>query len=459
MDAGRNDPCPCGSGKKYKKCCLREDDALAARVAEVRRDQERAESQVEHFAIARYGEDCLDDAWEDFSNGFEDVEVDGPEMQHFVPWVYYDWKPEGDPRHRILARAFLDESGGELREAERRGLEAALATPMSFHDVLEVFPGRGMTLRDIILGGERHVHERSGSQTLEPGDFLFARIVPFGPFALMIGSGAVPFPPIEKGAILDFRKAQQRVQPDPEILKRLFPEMKALYFNIAHRLMNPAPPRFCNTDGDPLEFHTVRYRIESPQAALDGLKDLAWGLTDKELASEVKYGEASELLRAEIPWRTAGNKVHKSWDNTVLGHIEVEGETLTVRVNSLKRAKRIRKEIEKRLRAMATLVGDEISSIVQALAKEKTPGGALRHAREEEESARFQTLPEVQAMIKEYMERHWESWIDEKIPALGGKTPRQAVRDTDGREMVEPASGPAFGVESPEEGVARVELA
>jgi uncharacterized protein YecA (UPF0149 family) len=20
--AGRNDPCPCGSGKKYKKCCL-----------------------------------------------------------------------------------------------------------------------------------------------------------------------------------------------------------------------------------------------------------------------------------------------------------------------------------------------------------------------------------------------------------------------------------------------------
>ncbi|MGE5550546.1 MAG: SEC-C metal-binding domain-containing protein [Bacteroidota bacterium] len=23
--AGRNDPCPCGSGKKYKKCCLNAD--------------------------------------------------------------------------------------------------------------------------------------------------------------------------------------------------------------------------------------------------------------------------------------------------------------------------------------------------------------------------------------------------------------------------------------------------
>ncbi len=24
---GRNDPCPCGSGKKYKKCCLDKDEA------------------------------------------------------------------------------------------------------------------------------------------------------------------------------------------------------------------------------------------------------------------------------------------------------------------------------------------------------------------------------------------------------------------------------------------------
>ncbi|MED3732402.1 SEC-C metal-binding domain-containing protein, partial [Geobacillus stearothermophilus] len=23
MAIGRNDPCPCGSGKKYKKCCMK----------------------------------------------------------------------------------------------------------------------------------------------------------------------------------------------------------------------------------------------------------------------------------------------------------------------------------------------------------------------------------------------------------------------------------------------------
>lgn len=28
-DADRNDPCPCGSGKKYKKCCGRRQRAAA----------------------------------------------------------------------------------------------------------------------------------------------------------------------------------------------------------------------------------------------------------------------------------------------------------------------------------------------------------------------------------------------------------------------------------------------
>ncbi len=26
---GRNDPCPCGSGRKYKHCCLEKDEAKA----------------------------------------------------------------------------------------------------------------------------------------------------------------------------------------------------------------------------------------------------------------------------------------------------------------------------------------------------------------------------------------------------------------------------------------------
>ena len=35
---GRNEPCPCGSGQKYKKCCLDQDDLCESR----RRDEVQA---------------------------------------------------------------------------------------------------------------------------------------------------------------------------------------------------------------------------------------------------------------------------------------------------------------------------------------------------------------------------------------------------------------------------------
>lgn len=33
--------------------------------------------------------------------------------------------------------------------------------------------------------------------------------------------------------------------------------------------------------------------------------------------------------------------------------------------------------------------------------------------------------------------KHWDSWIDQEIPALGGLTPRKAVTHKEGRELVE----------------------
>ena len=39
--AGRNDPCPCGSGKKYKRCCLDRDRTGPATTREERARQMR----------------------------------------------------------------------------------------------------------------------------------------------------------------------------------------------------------------------------------------------------------------------------------------------------------------------------------------------------------------------------------------------------------------------------------
>jgi hypothetical protein len=43
-NTGRNDPCPCGSGKKYKKCCLPKEEAakLKAHAKDQAAREERA---------------------------------------------------------------------------------------------------------------------------------------------------------------------------------------------------------------------------------------------------------------------------------------------------------------------------------------------------------------------------------------------------------------------------------
>ena len=68
---GRNDPCHCGSGQKYKRCCLPRDDAAAAeRAAAARAAMLAREAQRSAPGVAiRVDDDGLDDA----SNGVIDL--------------------------------------------------------------------------------------------------------------------------------------------------------------------------------------------------------------------------------------------------------------------------------------------------------------------------------------------------------------------------------------------------
>ena len=45
--------------------------------------------------------------------------------------------------------------------------------------------------------------------------------------------------------------------------------------------------------------------------------------------------------------------------------------------------------------------------------------------------------PELQALEADLMQRHWDAWIDKKVPALGNRTPRQAAKTARGRERLE----------------------
>jgi len=44
---GRNDPCPCGSSKKYKRCCLQKDEAAALAKSDAAREAARARAVLD----------------------------------------------------------------------------------------------------------------------------------------------------------------------------------------------------------------------------------------------------------------------------------------------------------------------------------------------------------------------------------------------------------------------------
>ena len=159
---------------------------------------------------------------------------------------------------------------------------------------------------------------------------------------------------------------------------------------------------------------------------------------DKEvLLEEAERNPDGDSLRSiEIAWLKKGNKMHPTWESTVLGHLKILGKTLLVEVNSASRANRIREEIERRLGSQATHVGTETETPEQMMKRAKQRK-ALHRSEEEIDQDELMHDPEIRRQIEAEVQKQVEGWVRTKVPALGGRTPLQAVADEDGREMVE----------------------
>ncbi len=452
MKPGRNDPCPCGSGKKYKQCCLKreqvqpEDDFLWRRI---RRAIEESPAQLLEFANNHFGSEALLEAWAAFMP-WEDEPFapDTPHMPIFMPWFFYDWMPaplETSVKHealdgRTLARAYLDKKGRYLDPLRVRYMEQCCITPFSFYDVLSVHPGEGFVLRDIMTGEESSVTEHAGSHHTQAGDIMFAKLAKIDQVTMLEACAPVVFPPIEKAAILDLRKKiQSRKLPlTPELLKDYDFEMLDIYHDITDRLLNPAMPQLQNTDGDPLVFNKLIYGLEcSPREAFNSLRQLNLTEDDESILTGAEFDPSGELRKIEFSWEKRGNKKHKEWNNTILGHIMIEGNGLTAEVNSENRAQKFKTLMDKLLPGKAHYRTTVIQSPQAMLARAEGESETARSRQIREQQEELNSRPEVQAQLAEYMRKHYRDWPSQKIPALKGKTPLQAIKTKDGKEMVE----------------------
>jgi Tfp pilus assembly protein PilF len=146
---GRNEPCPCGSGKKYKQCCLAKDEQ-AARVVTAA----QAEMTVRRRpnAVCNHCEHELDDAAYHviglIENGkLDEAEQAAHELREKHPTMYdgYD------------CLAMVHQAKGDTAQAieyYRKVIALALESPELYD------PGFADYYRDIIVSFERFPTDR-----------------------------------------------------------------------------------------------------------------------------------------------------------------------------------------------------------------------------------------------------------------------------------------------------------
>ncbi len=453
MPPGRNDPCPCNSGRKYKHCCLAAASAevLAPEVLlwrRMRRVLEGFPEQMLAFVLRTYGDEAVDEAWGEFTlwnAAYGSFDFASPYIPVFLPWMYHRWARDAGETditdaalHGLTpTRTYLTRKGRSLDTLQRTYLEACLNAPMSFHEVLDCDPGQGMRLRDVFTGATHSVMESSASHSLDRGDVLYAQVVEVQGICMLEACSSVVIPPQRKIELIQLRRELQKglgsesraidIEDREDILREC-------YLRMADEVLNPRPPMLQNTDGDPLALQRLQFDIVSPALTFERLKHLEVTQSESELRERAEHDASGALQRVRFTWSRHGNAVHAGWDNTILGHIEIDRQCLTLEVNSDRRADEGKRLIEQTLGDAARYRHTTALPIDDVGVTRIANNSALPTAFSAPDPMQ---APETQAHMAAFMAQHIDTWPEQSLPALDGRTPLEAIRDADGREMVE----------------------
>jgi len=409
---GRNEPCPCGSGRKYKKCHGRT-------AAEPRRATPDADPR--HVLDARCVDRLLEFAVDRFGMAFlrsvRPFSDPTQATQLARPWSVYGYVVEG----ATVVDHYLEEHGRTASRKEREWLEAQRAAWLSIWEVTAVEPGASVDVRDLLTGATRRVREVSGSETFVVHDTFLGRVVDTGDVSVLCGVHPRPLPPIEGNDVVGAarRKLRRKSEVPVERLRAadVGPHLIRQWERAVARFdeWRATPPVLTNTDGDPL-LVTVDHFDVAPGTEAEVRAHLA-AMEDVAPPEPHEEPPAFVFRRSRI---VRGEEV----EAIVVGVARLAGAELRIETNSIARADALRARVEAacgaRLRHRAREHSDPLST-----------------RRPQPTSPPEPPDPELEQLAREAESRQRAAWLDESIPLLGGLTPRQAVRTREGRTAVD----------------------
>ena len=196
---GRNDPCWCGSGKKYKKCHLNADEESARGgasagnnprppqlMSDIADHSTRYISEAEHHRAKLL---CFDTP--------DKVEVDQDEIEGYLQWLVTDF------RNADTGRTVLEDYAEkpELSDRDRDFVESLRDARFGLYEVQQVEQGRGVHVKNLYTGETLFVKDVNASRSLVRWDCALMRVHGFEGVTFFRGirgprpagaSGAIP---------------------------------------------------------------------------------------------------------------------------------------------------------------------------------------------------------------------------------------------------------------------------
>lgn len=311
---------------------------------------------------------------------------------------------------RTVAERML---AGDLPAPERRLLEARVAARTGIFQVADVRPPL-VALRDVLSDTELEVSDGQLARNVTPGAGLPCQVADADGHVFVVPVG----PKLPAGALdraIDW--LERRAGPITSAAVAARPQLLgALWQWAIEQHERPETPRLTNTDGDPLELQVATFRVAD------------WGAVERAFAARGDVdraggdgpdGGGDAGARAEIwTWCRGTDE-----SGTVLARLERVADELLLEVNSARRLRDARAWLE------------AIPGVAFAGARDVDLDEGPRRLRSRG-GAPDELPPEALAQVQQHIDRQCMQWLDEVVPALGNRTPRQAVATPQGREAV-----------------------
>ena len=170
------------------------------------------------------------------------------------------------------------------------------------------------------------------------------------------------------------------------------------------------PPQLVTAEGDPLVFSKAFFEVRDREALIGALE-----------GSDSFVGGDDDFAWLETGELEGGGR-------RSLGNLKIAGSQATLECSSRRRLERGKKLLKKLAAGALKHRDDEFKSVESALAEAKKSGPRKAPPKIPDEVAR--------ELIGKQKAAHYGNWTDTHLPALGGKTPREAVATREGREKV-----------------------